>query len=283
LKGLDFDHETVAQFIRREFSQNVLNYVAGPLISTLFFYPSDETSLLLYLLLAKHMQATGMFTLRGGLGVLVQALAEHASIRHRPVDQIAASGSEYEIADEYFTHVVVAVPGNAVLRIRGIEEVLGAEDIEFFEGCRYQRTVAVAVKTARPLDGHCYAVSIPRVAKMNACTITFHDFIDSSCIEAGTGALSVIGGGDDVSESELLSDLQRIYPCHPIYTETTILPTSAVKFPPGRFRDIAAFESRPRRPGLFFCGDYLMGPFVEAAISTGIGAAERVLRSRDLE
>src|SRR5207247_8635100 len=36
--GLDFDDETVASFVKREFSQNVLNYVAGPLISTLFFY-----------------------------------------------------------------------------------------------------------------------------------------------------------------------------------------------------------------------------------------------------
>ena len=48
------------------------------------------------------------------------------------------------------------------------------------------------------------------------------------------------------------------------------------KFPPGRYRQIAAFRSRKRRPGLFFCGDYLMGPFVEAAITTGMEAAESI-------
>ena len=68
--GIAHDDESVAAFVRRELSQNILNYVAGPLISTLFFYPSHETSKLLYLLLAKHMQDTLMYTLRQGIGTL---------------------------------------------------------------------------------------------------------------------------------------------------------------------------------------------------------------------
>jgi protoporphyrinogen oxidase len=62
-RGLAFDNETVAAFVKRELSQNILNYVAGPLISTLFFYGSDETSAWLYLVLAKHMQNLQMSTI----------------------------------------------------------------------------------------------------------------------------------------------------------------------------------------------------------------------------
>src|SRR5262249_49597919 len=79
--GIAYDDESVAAFIRREFSQNILNYVAGPLISTLFFYGSHETSKLLYLLLAKHMHRTRMFTLRNGIGALGGHLAERVTVR----------------------------------------------------------------------------------------------------------------------------------------------------------------------------------------------------------
>ena len=48
------------------------------------------------------------------------------------------------------------------------------------------------------------------------------------------------------------------------------------KFVPGRYHEIAAFQKRQRRPGLFFCGDYLLGPFIEAAITTGLRVAEAV-------
>ena len=50
------------------------------------------------------------------------------------------------------------------------------------------------------------------------------------------------------------------------------------KFPPGRFREIEAFGLRERAPGLHFCGDYLMGPFVESAIASGFRAADQIVR-----
>ena len=53
--------------------------------------------------------------------------------------------------------------------------------------------------------------------------------------------------------------------------------TALPKFPPGRFKELGQFLSRPRKPGLFFCGDYLMGPFMEAAVTTGIRAAESII------
>src|SRR4051812_26616488 len=79
-KGESLDNETVATFVKRELSQNLLNYIAGPLISTLFFYGSEETSRLLYLNLAKYMHNTSMYTIRGGLQRLTDRLAEQVSV-----------------------------------------------------------------------------------------------------------------------------------------------------------------------------------------------------------
>jgi oxygen-dependent protoporphyrinogen oxidase len=275
--GLDFDDETVASFVKREFSQNVLNYVAGPLISTLFFYGSEETSKLLYLLLARHMFNTRMSTLRGGIGRITATLSQEASIvAGSPVETIVADGAAYVIEGQRFANVVVAAPGDAVPRIAGMNELLSEPDRAFFRNCRYQHVLTLAVGTERPVDGKCYGVSIPRVENFTAAAMSFHDYMDPARVPEGCGLLAITGGGENVSADRMLEDLQRLYNVEPRFTKAYEWRSGTPKFPPGRYREIAAFRKRVRRPGLFFCGDYLMGPFVEAAITTGLEAADAI-------
>jgi protoporphyrinogen oxidase len=273
-RGLSLDGETVASFIKRELSQNILNQVAGPLISTLFFYGSDETSRLLYLLLARNMYDTEMSTVRG----LPQRLSEAARIIHRAVETIRADGAEYVLDGDRFDCVVVAVNGDAVLKIKGLAELLSDDDRRFFSGCRYQRAVNAMVRTAHPVDGMCYAVSIPRIENMKASVISFIDYIDASRVSPGEGLLVATGGGADVTGEQLLQDVHKLYEMKETAISVSEWESGMPKFPPGRYREIAAFKERSRRPGLFFCGDYLMGPFVEAAVTTGLTAAESVHR-----
>jgi oxygen-dependent protoporphyrinogen oxidase len=276
--GIAHDDESVAAFVRRELSQNILNYVAGPLISTLFFYPSHETSKLLYLLLAKHMQDTRMYTLREGIGTLAQRLAGIVGVRvNNRADGIGRSETGFVVQGQEFSDLVVAVQGDAVLKLPGMAEVIAAEDVSFFAKCAYQRVVTAFVATDRPVDGRCYAVSIPAVEGRSAATISFHDFIDPSRVPEGAGLLAVTGGGDDVSADKLLEDVQGIYPVQPRFVQTYEWASATPRFPPGRFKEIEAFGRRERIPGLFFCGDYLNGPFVESAIATGIKAAEGIV------
>jgi protoporphyrinogen/coproporphyrinogen III oxidase len=274
-RGESLDDETVAAFVKRELSQNILNYIAGPLISTLFFYGSQETSKLLYLNLVKYMYNTTMFTIRGGLQRMTDRLAERVTIETSgPVESIARDGTGFTIQGRYFPEVVIAVPGSEVLRIRGVEALLDKEDQEFFRNCRYGRAIAVSLETPAPIES-CYALSIPRVEGFRAATIIFHHFIDR------TPRVSIIGGGEAVTTDQLVEDFCRIYPDVQAARHSRDWAAAMPKFPPGRFRELSRFQSRQRGPGLFFCGDYLMGPFLEAAVSTGLRAAEGVL-SRSL-
>jgi protoporphyrinogen oxidase len=277
--GLSHDDESVAEFIRREFSQNILNYIAGPLISTLFFYGSHETSKLLYLLLAKHMQRTEMFTLRKGIGSLAERLAQQAAVRtNTSIDGVRRVDGDYLINGERFSDVVVAVRGDSVLKIRGIEELLPEEDRTFLRESRYERAVTVFVATDRPIDGACYGVSIPSVEGCSADTIAFHDYIAPSRVPAGAGLLAITGGGPDVNEDTLLADLRYMYGAEklekPRFIKTYEWPAAMPKFPPGRFRQIEAFRARKREISL--CGDYMAGPFVESALASGFRAAEEL-------
>lgn len=275
-RGVSLDDETVASFIKRELSQNILNYVAGPLISTLFFYGSEETSRLLYLLLARHMYNTRMSTVRGGFGKIVERLSAQLQIIHSTVDAIGTDDGSYVINGDRFSNLVIAVNGDAVLKIKGVGDLLGEQDMEFLRDCHYQRILNVTVGTERPIDGACYAVSIPKVESMSAATISFMDYIDPSRVPKGEGLLVISGGGPAVNQALLMDDLHRLYRVEPKSTGISEWESGTPKFPPGRYRQIAAFKARPRRPGLFFCGDYLMGPFLEAAITTGLHAAHEI-------
>jgi oxygen-dependent protoporphyrinogen oxidase len=51
------------------------------------------------------------------------------------------------------------------------------------------------------------------------------------------------------------------------------------KFAPGYLPRLAAFLERPERtPRLAFAGDYLVGPYAEMALVSGMRAAAEILR-----
>ena len=52
------------------------------------------------------------------------------------------------------------------------------------------------------------------------------------------------------------------------------------QFHAGYLRHLRAFLSRSERsPRLVFAGDYLVGPYTEAALTSGLRAANEVIRS----
>jgi hypothetical protein len=111
---------------------------------------------------------------------------------------------------------------------------------------------------------------------MTASTISFIDYIDSSRVPPGEGLVVVTGGGREVTAEDLLADVHKLYELKETATSTNEWVSGMPNFPPGRYRQIAAFKERSRRAGLHFCGDYLMGPFIEAAITTGLNAAVEI-------
>src|SRR5262249_12939645 len=157
------------------------------------------------LVLAKHMYNTRMSTLRGGIGRLAERLVERAgSIITETIQNISADGGGYLVNGRHFSDVGLAVPGDQVPRISGVGDLSHDHDRGFLEECIYQRTVRVTVRTDKPVDGQCYAVSIPRVEARSAATISFHDYFDPSKVSNGKGMLTITGGGFDVTADKLI-------------------------------------------------------------------------------
>ena len=56
-------------------------------------------------------------------------------------------------------------------------------------------------------------------------------------------------------------------------------PELVPQFYPGYIRSLAAFQARGERSDrLFFAGDYLVGPYTEAALTSGLRATDDVVR-----
>jgi protoporphyrinogen oxidase len=216
-----------------------------------------------------------MHTIRGGVGRLEARIAEQVHvIRNRPIESLVGEGSRYILNGEEFSDVVIALPGNSVLSLHGMRDLLEEDDRTFFENCQYGRAMAATVEVETEVD-RCYALSIPRVEGLHAATIIFHDFIDPESIKEGR-RVTIVGGGDTVTPEDLLADFSRIFNLKASQYRAQEWKSAMPKFPPGRYRELASFLSRRRRKGLWFCGDYLMGPFIEAAVTTGQRAAEQV-------
>jgi hypothetical protein len=73
-----------------------------------------------------------------------------------------------------------------------------------------------------------------------------------------------------------MEELRSVYKIEPGSIEVPERASGMPKFPPGRYRQIDEFRRRNRRAGLLVCGDYLLGPFIEGAVTTGLRAAEAI-------
>src|SRR5262249_44491535 len=155
-------------------------------------------------------------------------------------------------------------------------DLLSEDDRRFFRNTQYQRVVSGQIETEHPLDGRCYAIAIPRIERFSAATISFHDYIDPSSVPNGEGRLTISGGGTNVSAARLLDDLKKLYAFEPLWTKVLEWNPGMPKFPPGRYREISEFQRRQRVRGLFFCGDYLLGPLIEGAVTSGLRAAAAI-------
>jgi hypothetical protein len=88
--------------------------------------------------------------------------------------------------------------------------------------------------------------------------------------------LTITGGGSEVTADKLIEELRQLYRLPSESMEVTEWASGMPKFPPGRYRQISEFQQRDRRPGLSFCGDYLLGPFIEGAVTTALRAVETI-------
>jgi oxygen-dependent protoporphyrinogen oxidase len=292
------DGEDLAAWGRRVVGEEVLEYLIGPALSSTFDSDPEHLSGA-FALLAMRFVTSGfrLQCFEGGMGLLTRTLAQRVSVRlgyavtsvesdtgGARVRYVAPSGERSREADA----VVVAVPGT---HVPGLCPKLTPAERAFFEGVHYCRgMIAFLLFDEAPATLPYYGVAFPRREGLDLYGLAVDHWKPGVAPEGAgnvnaahteSAAARLAGASDEAVVACVLGSLART----PI---GRLAPRDAVvhrwdpmlpQFRAGYLPRLRAFLARhDRSPRLAFAGDYLVGPYTEAALTSGLRAATAVAR-----
>jgi oxygen-dependent protoporphyrinogen oxidase len=295
------DREDMPTYLRRTVGEDALEYLFAPAFSSTFDCEPEDLSGV-FVLLALRLLAHGfqLQCFEGGNGLMTRTLAQRVAVRTgaqvlcvetesdgAKVRYRSSSGERSVLADA----AVVAVPGSFVTQI--CHKLTPAERA-FFDDVHYVRgAIAHLLLDRAPAVLTDYGVSFPRREGIELYGLAA-DHYKEGVAPPGAGLVNAAlteraaarlwEAPDTAVVEHLLDELART----PI---GRLAPRNAVvhrwdamlpQFRVGYTARLAAFLSRTdRSPRLAFAGDYLVGPYTEAALTSGMRAATEIARALD--
>jgi oxygen-dependent protoporphyrinogen oxidase len=297
-RAAPIDAEDLATYLRRVVGEENLEYLLGPALSSTFDSDPEHLSGAFALLVLRFV--LGGFRLEcfaGGMGLLTQTLArsldvlsgcEVLRVETEPggarVHYRAASGEREALADA----AVVCVPGSLVTPLC---PALTAAERDFFSNVHYVRgIIAFLLLEKAPLTLPYYGVAFPRPEgiELYGLAVDHHKpgvappgagLVNVALTEAAAQRLWDAPDGDVIEH--VLASLART-PIGRLAPHTTLVhrwDPMLPQFRAGYLPRLAAFLGRPgseRSARLAFAGDYLVGPYTEAALTSGLRAADEI-------
>lgn len=302
-KAHPIDDLSVSEYALAHLSPEILEYVLQPPLSGIFYWTPERTSraLLLITLRAGLSNPAGMklYTFREGLGQLADAMAAGLDLR------TATEATTVERRTGGFRvwaragGAAMAFEADALLVATTATQVphllpwLGDARRAFFAAISYSATANLVVGTRGRLPHSCYGILFPRRETPLLASLTVQTVKEPShaprgrdviCVHLSGRAAAGLRDHDDESLAGLmLADLRRLAPRYDpapraLFQRLYRLPEALPEFDVGHFGRLQAFaRGEIEEPGLAFAGDYLGGPFIEGAITSGEAAAERLL------
>jgi oxygen-dependent protoporphyrinogen oxidase len=305
------DRETLSAHLRRLVGEEATEYLIAPAFSSTFdSEPEDLSGAFALLALRFVLGGFRLEGIEGGIGLLTRSLAEQVPVRTgcevtavetteegarityrtpaaagSPARVGAAAREGRALADA----VVVALPGSLVA---GACATLTPEEKGFFASVRYGRGIICYLMTERaPSTVPGYGVAFPRREGVGLYGLAV-DHGKRGAVPAGAGLLNAALTADaagrlwdapdaavvaHVVEALARTPVGRIEPiASAVHRWDPMLP----QFHAGYLPRLASFrERRERSPRLAFAGDYLLGPYTEMALTSGMRAATEITRS----
>ena len=292
------DREDLASYLRRVVGEENLEYLLGPALSSTFDSDPEHLSGAFALLVLRFV--LGGFRLEcfeGGIGLLTQTLArgldvlagcEALAVETEPggarVRYRSAAGEHEVLADA----AVVCVPGTLVAPL--CPKLTEAERA-FFANVHYVRgMIAFLLLEKAPPTLPYYGVAFPRPEGIELYGLAV-DHHKPGVAPPGAGLVNVAlteaaaerlwEAPDAVVIEHVLASLART-PVGRLTPHTQLVhrwDPMLPQFRAGYLPQLAAFLGRSaatRSPRLAFAGDYLVGHYTEAALTSGLRAANEI-------
>jgi protoporphyrinogen/coproporphyrinogen III oxidase len=302
-KAAPLDTETLAAYARRVLGAETLETLLDPLLEGILYWTPTHTSRAILFVMLKAALHLEILTLRNGLGQLPEAMAASLEVQRgvavvrvaqdetgKYLIRVRTSDQEREIEAD---GVVCATPATEVPTLF---PTLDARQQAFFRAVRYSSTVVAAIGLKQRFPANVFSFFPAHTAsRIAAVTIELNkrtgnpspvsDGRDAIALYATHEAAQQLLAQDDATIIDALwSDLLRLGVAPELGERSGLAavqrwPQALPEFDVGHFRRLKHFAAGGIESELMtFAGDYLGGPFVEGAVSSGLEAAKRLIR-----
>jgi len=293
-KAAPLDDISAHDWALRRFGREVLDYVIEPPFASTFTVLPENLSRAFVLATISYMfSGFRLHAFEGGNGLLTSTLAARVPVRTgidvRRVSQ-THDGATVQLADGEQLHAdaaIIATPGN---RVAALCDTLTDGERAFFGGVRYASSIIVFVMTSTTeADPGVYGVGIGRREGVRLYGLAMETPKEGAvppgkmlfnCAFSEEYAAELISRGDDDIIAALHGELRKLPMRGLDKTEGHVVhrwPELVPQFYPGYIRSLARFGERSARSDrVFFAGDYLVAPYTEGALTSGLRAAAAV-------
>ncbi len=240
-----------------------------------------------------HLLSLKLATFKSGIGQFSSALADRVDVRYNSKAQLVRRDANQVFVEVHQTAgnatttiaaktVIMAIPASMVLSILGNPTEM---ERVFFSSVQYASTIMIHCRADNdPLRGN-YAVWFPRKEEPYLASASINPHYPQSrkkvfvvaLRDQFAKALLASGSLDPAFLEKKIRQGFDIIPGLEIL-HITSWEAAIPLFLPGHIRNIYKFKSRMKgERQIFYCGDYLGGPYIEGAVTSGMNVALHLL------
>lgn len=297
LKAIELDDISFAEYTRRNFGEEVLESLQQPVASALTLEEPEEISAAYGMALGWY-GAPGLATFKKGIGFLADSLSSRVkNLRlNTAASRILLDGKKVrgvEIDEDGKTDFIEADSVICATLAPQAGELLGdlpTAMLETLGSIRYSACTHVMLGVpGRPL-GRLYALVAPRREGFSHAGITENAVKAPGYAPPDRGIVHVYTYADHARQmlvmtdtevrDRILGEIRALVPSFPDpqFCEVFRWPEAVCLSRPGQIRDVQELKVAMRDySGLHLAGEYFGMPSVEAALTSGVKAAERLL------
>lgn len=307
VKLAEFDDGTTgAEWAARNISQRGLDNLLRPEVESFWLWRCEDVSAAHVRAMQANVVGAKFFVFKNGMEVIAERNAEGADLRfdHEVSDvavdvdrvRITARASDGNVATEYFDNVVMATPAPIAAKLTASlpDRVVAPHTRRFLETQRYEPALSIAYlvdHSSMPSEAHIVAtgaddppiktiITFPRQVRDAAGRPVDKHLAFLYPGRALTRRLLNASREEQFSEaSRLVTQLWPDFPADAEPFEIAVRPYAMPLPEPGRYRMSAEVIKTQQAP-VVFAGDYFCSPISEAAMRSGVRAADILLGRR---